>query len=490
MMATSLGIMSELIFGLFGLAFVLRLEHSEVLTRIVQDLGKPTPSSLTDAGNALLSKGFLTPFLAFMLPAGVLTIIVVILGSGFVYSAEFGSYKRALEGDRVNIPIVMMEFRKRWKPMAWTVFISYLLTLSPIILFGSAAAVVLSFGTEGLILSAFFFLIGFLGVAIVSVLLIYCPVAVSYDGLSGLRAIKKSICTFIKCPGASLIYSVVYILLSAVITAAAGMVPQVSLPLASLVSIGVLILAVPVLHLSKTSLYKQITMGPQEDFVLIPRFERMFDVSLARMIWARFRAGLTEIRQYALNKGNVVYHLAAVFSMVIGLIVGVTLGRGGIDQLAYDLGYVPGRINPLVTNSIPISLSVYIFLHNWQVSLGTALSGVFISVFPIAMLFLNGVIIGIFSTLVPNIPMLASALLPHGIIEIPSFIIAGSAGLKLGIAFVRMIKNQGKQPYQEALGIVATQTVYLVIGLALLFLIAGLIEGNITPLIMKIAGWK
>jgi uncharacterized membrane protein SpoIIM required for sporulation len=133
---------------------------------------------------------------------------------------------------------------------------------------------------------------------------------------------------------------------------------------------------------------------------------------------------------------------------------------------------------------------VYIFLHNWQVSLATALSGVWMSVIPVGTLFLNGVIIGVVYTLVPNTLMLAAALLPHGVIEVPSFIIAGSAGLKLGITYFRALRSQEAGQGQDMLGRVATQTVYVVVGLALLFLIAGLIEGNVTPWLMRLAGWS
>jgi uncharacterized membrane protein SpoIIM required for sporulation len=139
-----------------------------------------------------------------------------------------------------------------------------------------------------------------------------------------------------------------------------------------------------------------------------------------------------------------------------------------------------------VSESLPFSLGIYIFFHNWQVSLATALSGVWFSVAPFVTLFLNGVLIGAVSGLAPNTVMLLAAILPHGIIEIPSFVLSGSAGVRLGVAFLRSVRGGG----EEELHRVARQSVYIVIGLALFFLIAGLIEGNITPLIMKMAGWS
>ena len=151
----------------------------------------------------------------------------------------------------------------------------------------------------------------------------------------------------------------------------------------------------------------------------------------------------------------------------------------------FDMGYVPGKINPLVTGSPPLSVGVYIFFHNWQASLATALSGIWFPGVPFVTLVLNGVVIGVASDLAPNAAMLAAAILPHGIIELPSFVLAGSAGIKLGVVFLRSFGNPG-----PALQATARQTVYLLLGLAVLFFVAGFIEGNVTPWIMGMAGWS
>ena len=81
--------------------------------------------------------------------------------------------------------------------------------------------------------------------------------------------------------------------------------------------------------------------------------------------------------------------------------------------------------------------------------------------------------------------MLAAAILPHGIIELPSFVLSGSAGIKLGVVFLRSYRSPG-----PALQATARQTVNLLLGLAVLFFVAGFIEGNVTPWIMGMAGWS
>lgn len=85
--------------------------------------------------------------------------------------------------------------------------------------------------------------------------------------------------------------------------------------------------------------------------------------------------------------------------------------------------------------------------------------------------------------------MVLAALLPHGIIELPSFVIAASAGIKLGHKFYIHLKSKDEASTLEFQH-VTKQTVYIVIGLSILFLVAGIIEATITPEVMKLSGWS
>jgi stage II sporulation protein M len=145
------------------------------------------------------------------------------------------------------------------------------------------------------------------------------------------------------------------------------------------------------------------------------------------------------------------------------------------------------------------SLGADIFLNNWLVSIATALSGLGFGAPSFLTIMFNGFILGV---LVPlsTLTMLFAAILPHGIIEIPSFILAGSMGIKLGYAALRRLLG-GPNPQSDAavealssgsddyLSRTLRQTVYVVVGLAPLFLIAGLIEADVTPIIMRMFGW-
>jgi uncharacterized membrane protein SpoIIM required for sporulation len=70
-----------------------------------------------------------------------------------------------------------------------------------------------------------------------------------------------------------------------------------------------------------------------------------------------------------------------------------------------------------------------------------------------------------------------SVILPHGILELTAICIAGGAGLTLA----RAIYAPGDLPRRDALRLAGTEAVQLLAGVAMMLILAGLIEGYITP---------
>src|SRR2546425_11635609 len=62
--------------------------------------------------------------------------LVGILGGGFVHSAEYGVYIDAWQKDSVSFNSLLANGSRRWKAMAWTIFLTVLVTWSPLILVG------------------------------------------------------------------------------------------------------------------------------------------------------------------------------------------------------------------------------------------------------------------------------------------------------------------------------------------------------------------
>ena len=74
-------------------------------------------------------------------------------------------------------------------------------------------------------------------------------------------------------------------------------------------------------------------------------------------------------------------------------------------------------------------------------------------------------------------PLLWSFISPHGYLELTCIVIAGRGGLMLGNALLR----PGLQLRREALARAARRAVELVVGTAPVLVVAGLIEGFISP---------
>ena len=487
MFSTGLTALTESIVGIFAVALLVRLEGTSWLARIAGDINSKNFNNLS---NLISSPGFVALVLEYLLPAAAVSIIVLAVASGFVYSAEYGSYWQAREGAHVGVSDVMSRFVEKWRPMAWTLVLSDLVTLLPMLagfgllaFFGYTSA-----GLAAALLAIAVLLAGSILTVVLALFFIYTPVAVVADDLSGFAAMRKSWRQVRQNVRTALAYAIVYVVLIGAISLGSSFIPYVSLPISSLASVGILILVVPVLHLTKTEIYSE-TLNPEpvEFVVYKPLFPDLAG-PLPRLLWRKLVEGLKELKDFTFTRRNLRYHLLSAAGLGLGWLLGVWIGNNGLTGVIYALGYVPGKINPLVTGSAPLTVGVYIFFHNWQASLATALSGVWFPAMPFVGLLLNGILVGVVSDLAPNPTMLAAALLPHGMIELPAFVLAGSAGIKLGVVFLRSFRNPAPEKTGE-FHRVARQTLYLIIGLALLFFIAGFIEGNITPAVMRMAGW-
>jgi len=77
-----------------------------------------------------------------------------------------------------------------------------------------------------------------------------------------------------------------------------------------------------------------------------------------------------------------------------------------------------------------------------------------------------------------NLPELVAFVVPHGIIEIPSLLLSGALGLHLGLVSVRYVR--GTVTKREVTDEVEL-AYQVLIGLLILFVVAGFIEAFISP---------
>lgn len=173
----------------------------------------------------------------------------------------------------------------------------------------------------------------------------------------------------------------------------------------------------------------------------------------------------------------------AIFLFGIGLVFGSATPPSMASLILKDIGDILKEISGIV---VPFSALTVIFIFIRNVSallLSFALSPIFCLV-PILALTINGWLIAFVSTAViheESLSYLLVGLLPHGIIEIPAFIIGEAAALSFGAMVILALFK--KERRKLLLPHLQQNLKYLVIALVLL-LPSAIIETYVTPLLL------
>jgi stage II sporulation protein M len=128
----------------------------------------------------------------------------------------------------------------------------------------------------------------------------------------------------------------------------------------------------------------------------------------------------------------------------------------------------------------PADMFIKLFANNLEACLLLFLGGASFGILTIFIMSLNGIVIGAIMELISkdhSAVFVAAALLPHGIFEIPAFIISGALGILLAQSLIAEWYGSG----DTAEAAHAFARMFLVFVLPLVFIAAG-VEAFITPL--------
>jgi uncharacterized membrane protein SpoIIM required for sporulation len=126
------------------------------------------------------------------------------------------------------------------------------------------------------------------------------------------------------------------------------------------------------------------------------------------------------------------------------------------------------------------ALAGSIFTNNIQVTFLAFAGGLLLGVGSLAVLAYNGAILGALGGITlgaGNFAVFVRYIVPHGILELSCFTVAGAAGLRLGWALI----DAGTLPRGESLRRAARPAVGMILGTAPCLIVAGLTEGFVTP---------
>ncbi|MFW0861631.1 MAG: stage II sporulation protein M [Dethiobacter sp.] len=134
----------------------------------------------------------------------------------------------------------------------------------------------------------------------------------------------------------------------------------------------------------------------------------------------------------------------------------------------------------------PLRGVAILFLNNTFASLQVIVLGVFLGIVPLFSAMANGAILGtvvfqLTQEFARPLPLLLAGILPHGVFEIPAFLVSVAFGLKLGYHLIFPLTGHNRHSCLK--GIFKEISIVLPI-IFLLLLLAALIEVFITPSIL------
>jgi uncharacterized membrane protein SpoIIM required for sporulation len=133
----------------------------------------------------------------------------------------------------------------------------------------------------------------------------------------------------------------------------------------------------------------------------------------------------------------------------------------------------------------PLASSL-IMTNNLAVAFTAFAGGALAGIGTLYLMMLNGVMIGVIGSACHQAGMsvsLWSFVAPHGALELPSIFIAGGAGLRLA----RGVLAPGTLPRRDAMADAGSQAIRLLLGVVPLLIVAGLVEGFVSPTAAPVA---
>lgn len=194
------------------------------------------------------------------------------------------------------------------------------------------------------------------------------------------------------------------------------------------------------------------------------------------MLFSGSKQYIYEIRRYV---------IVSVLISLISVYFGYLISSSSSDFVRQTIESFKQMVSPLEGASA-LRIFVFIFLKNTIAAFIAAFLGIVFGIVPMFSLLVNGLYLGIFAYLFfqqDAAIVFFAGILPHGIIEIPAFILSAATGFWLGVAVIRRIVFGERKVIEKTR--LAVEFFFGTL-LPMLF-VAALIEAFITPLVLELA---
>jgi uncharacterized membrane protein SpoIIM required for sporulation len=116
--------------------------------------------------------------------------------------------------------------------------------------------------------------------------------------------------------------------------------------------------------------------------------------------------------------------------------------------------------------------------NNWAVGVAQSYAGYVFGVATVVSLVFNGSLLGFLAATEVNLVELVAFVVPHGVIEIPALLISGGLGLHLAGVAVGYVRGDVST---EDVADETRRAYRVLVGLLVLFGVAGFVEGFVSP---------
>lgn len=433
------------------------------------DSGTLPVDQLNAAMDALLGPGVVA------LAGGsiLLGVLVFVLVEAVVGAGQIHTVYAALQGRTPLVAGVSGAIRDA-RPFVGLRLFEYGLYLLVTVIYGLvvfvAASVYVAAGEVGLLaagIAALLAPVWLLAVLAIAAVFVFAPQAVVVDDRRTVGGLKAGARFIRRRPGAFVVYVVIAIGISGAVTAATAVLSFFGGPqIAGLLSV---LVATPFLGLFKTGLYAG---GERIEAVPILSGER-------RPVRDRLReAGRTTLSVFWVFTKRTP-GLTALGLALFGVgTVGGYYATGGLTLTT------PAPEDPTaVFGAFPIGTFTMIAANNWLVAVGQTYAGLALGIPTVVNLLFNGAVVGLIAGISANLAVVAALVVPHALIEVPALAISGALGLHLGGVAWRRAQDRIDD---ERVAGELRRAFWVLVGLAVAFVLAGFVEAFLTP---RIAGW-